>query len=113
VLEAQLTEANARAGRAEQAVADERVRADVLRDKLEALRDELRKGKEAAEARAAGLEVDLVTHRLAAEQARTETQAAQEATRRAEEQAEALRQADAARKGRGLVARLRVAWRGE
>jgi hypothetical protein len=40
-------------------------------------------------------------------------EAAREAIREAQNAAEALRQADAKRKARGLVARLRSAWRGE
>jgi hypothetical protein len=50
VLEAQLSEANSRAAKAEQAVAGERVRADVLRDRLEALQAELRQAQDAAAA---------------------------------------------------------------
>jgi hypothetical protein len=80
--------AETRADRAAAAIAGERQRADVLRDRLDAVRAQIT----AAEA--------------AAEQGRVGAQAAQDA-------AEALRRADDARKARGLVARLRAAWRGE
>jgi hypothetical protein len=42
-----------------------------------------------------------------------ELTAAQDRLERVRDAAEAIRQADAARKARGLVARLRAAWRGE
>jgi hypothetical protein len=92
VLEAQLTEANARATRSEQAVADERVRADILRDRLEALQAELRRTQHAAEVRAGD---------------------AEQAARIALGTVETLRRAEEARRGRGRWARLRAAWRGE
>jgi hypothetical protein len=91
VLEVQLTEANARAGRAEQAVTDERVRADVLRDKLEALQSELRQAQDSAETRA----ID-----------------AEQAARIATDALRALRQADDARTGRGRLRRAWDGWRG-
>ena len=56
--------------------------------------------------RADRLERDLASALSAADQARAQVQ-------KAEEGAEALRRADDARKARGLVARLRAAWRGE
>jgi hypothetical protein len=64
-------------------------RADVLRDRIDAM------------------QVQIAAAEAAAEQGRAGAQAAQDA-------AEALRRADdAARKARGLLARLRAAWRGE
>jgi hypothetical protein len=92
VLEAQLTEANARAGRAEQAVADERVRADVLRDKLEALQSKLRQAQDSAETRAKD---------------------AEQAARIATDALNVARRVEEARKGRGRWTRLKAAWRGE
>ena len=80
--------AEARADRAEQDLAGERARADAVRARLDAMQVQL-----AAEAKAA-------------DQARRQAQAAQD-------NAEILREADAARKGRGRLARLRAAWRGE
>ena len=59
-----------------------------MRERLDAMQEQL-----AAEAEAA-------------DQARRQAQAAQD-------NAEILREADAARKGRGRLARLRAAWRGE
>ena len=87
-LREQLDTANARADRAEVSIAGERQRADVLRDRIDAMQTEIAAAK------------------AAAEQGRAGAQAAQDA-------AEALRRADAERKARGLVARLRAAWRGE
>ncbi len=80
--------AEARADRAEGAVADERARADALRDQLSAAQEELRQAREAAE------------------------QVRQHA-REAEDAIQTLRQANAERKERGRWARLRAAWRGE
>ena len=81
--------------RAEAAVAGERSRSDVLRSRLD----------EMIEARA---EADraIAEERLRADAAYTAAQAAQQAP-------EALRQADAARRARGVLTRLRAAWRGE
>jgi hypothetical protein len=92
VLETQLTEANTRATRAEHSAASERVRADDLRDKLEALQTELRQAQDSTEARARD---------------------AEQAARIATDALKALRQAEEARKGRGRWARLRAAWRRE
>ncbi len=80
--------AEGRADRAEQAIAGERARADAVRARLDAMQEQL-----AAEAEAA-------------DQARSQAQAAQD-------NAEKLREADATRKGRGRLARLKAAWRGE
>jgi hypothetical protein len=44
---------------------------------------------------------------------RDRLEAAEQAHRKATQAADDLLQAEAARKGRGLVARLRAAWRGE
>ena len=83
-----LSDAVARADRAESAIAAERQRADALRDRLD------------------GMQVQLAAEAEAADQARCQAQAAQD-------NAETLREAEAARKGRGRLARLRAAWRGE
>jgi hypothetical protein len=91
VLETQLSEANARAIRAEQSVATERVRADDLRDKLEALQSELRQAQDSADTRARDAE-----------------QAAKIAT----DALRASRQAEEARKGRGRLRRAWDGWRG-
>jgi hypothetical protein len=52
------------------------------------------------------MQVQLAAEAEAADQARRQAQAAQD-------NAETLREAEAARKGRGRLARLRAAWRGE
>jgi hypothetical protein len=83
-----LLAAEARADRAEAAVAGERARADVLRDQLNVAQEELRRTREAAD------------------------QVRQHA-REAEDAVQTLRQANAAQKARGRWARLRAAWRGE
>ena len=80
--------AEARANRAEEAVAGERARADALRDQLELAREELRQASEASD------------------------QVRQHA-REAEDAIQTLQKADDARKARGRWARLRAAWRGE
>ena len=97
VLEAQLTEANARAVRAEQAVAGERVRADVLRDKLESLQAELRKAEETA--------VRLTDAEEAAKRAIGEAEEAAQAL-------DQIRRAEEARKARGRLRRAWDGWRG-
>jgi len=83
-----LLAADARADRAEAAVAGERARADALRDQLSAVQEELRRAREAAD------------------------QVRQHA-REAEDAVQTLRQANAERKARGRWVRLRAAWRGE
>jgi chromosome segregation ATPase len=80
--------ADARAGRAEQGRDEERARAEALRDRVEAR------------------ENDLALMRAALDQ--TEAEA-----RKAHAEAADLRQAEEARNARGLMARLRAAWRGE
>jgi hypothetical protein len=79
--------AEARANRAEEAVAGERARADALRDQLEAAQEELRQVSEAS---------DQVRQRA----------------REAEDAIQTLQKADDVRKARGRWARLRAAWRG-
>jgi hypothetical protein len=85
----------ARVDRAEEAMAAERARAE----RAEA-------GRDGERARA-----DTLRDRLDVLQA--EIAAAQADARAAQDAAETLRQADAARRGRGVLARLRDAWRGE
>jgi hypothetical protein len=88
-------------GRAERAEAGrdgERARADALRDRLEVLQAQLNQLE--VEGAASDVQAAELTAQL--KQARVEAQAA-----------EALRQAYAARRGRGRWARLRAAWRGE
>jgi hypothetical protein len=96
---AQLADAHARAERAEAAITGERQHADALRDRLEAMQHDL----DATNADLAGART-LSDEIEAAMQARIA--AAQDALT-------ALRKAETDRKARGLVARLRAAWRGE
>jgi hypothetical protein len=102
VLREQLDAANARADRAEQGRDGERARADALRDRIEALQAQLA----AAEAEGTASDVEAAEMTAQLKQARAGAQAAAQ-------DAEALRQVDAERRARGLVARLRAAWRGE
>jgi hypothetical protein len=88
-------DANARADRAEAATSVERTRTNDERSRAEAINALLEATQE-----------ELAGQRALTDQARTQAQEAQDA-------AEALRRADAERKARGLVARLRSAWRGE
>jgi hypothetical protein len=94
--------AEARADRLDQALTGERARAEALRDRVEGLQAELAKAVEEGDA-------------LTVETAELNAQArqAQVVAREAQDAAEALRQAEAARRGRGRLARLRAAWRGE
>jgi chromosome segregation ATPase len=94
--------ANVRAVRAEQdkeraetAITGERQRADALRDRLDGMQRDL----------------DAARERMQFSQAALDQ--AQAEARKARDAAEALHQAEADRKARGLVARLRAAWRGE
>jgi ParB family chromosome partitioning protein len=137
-LQAQIDELNAEmvATRAEadQALAEERERANRLNEQVEALSVEVVRTEKQAEAvvgraeraeadrdaeraRAetlrAELELRLADQGAAAEQARQRAQEAQEALSVAEAATDALRQDLADRRARGLVARLRAAWRGE
>ena len=115
---------------ADRALAEERQRAHRLNEQVEALsaevvraekqaeamvgraeraeagRDAERAGADALRDRIAALQAQLAVAEQAAEQARRQAQAAQD-------NAETLREADVARKGRGRLARLRAAWRGE
>jgi hypothetical protein len=83
--------AEGRADRAEQAITGERAQADAVRARLDAM------------------QVQLVVEAEAADQARRR---AQEALEGAEAIAAASARAEAERKGRGRLARLRAAWRG-
>ena len=119
---------------AERALAEERQRADRLNEQVEALSAEVVRAKKQAEAvvgRAERAEAGRDAERAEAEALRTsidelkagqalmidmharELAAAQQDARDAQHGAETLRQAEAARKARGLLARLRAAWRGE
>ena len=135
-----LADASARADRAEAAVAAERGRADALRDRLNAMQEQFAdahaalQAAELAETRVAAAEgrADRAEQAIAGERARAdavqarldstqeqlaaEAEAANQARRQAQaaqDNAETLLEADAARKGRGRLARLRAAWRGE
>jgi len=87
--------ADQRADRAEQALAGERSRADVLRERLDV---------QAAE---------LTRARVGQEQAETAAAADRAARGQAEVEAKQLREAEAARQSLGRWARIRAAWRGE
>jgi predicted RNase H-like nuclease (RuvC/YqgF family) len=95
--------AESRADRLDQALAGERARVDELRDRLEDLQSRL--GQLEAEGAAADVQTAQLTAQL--KQIRAEAQEAAQAA------SELLRQAEAARQGRGRWARLRAAWRGE
>ncbi len=97
-----LTDAMARADQAEQGRDAERTRVDALADRLHEVQVELAK----AEAEGDALTIETAELTAQVKQARASEQAAQN-------RAEALLQADAARRGRGRLARLRAAWRGE
>jgi chromosome segregation ATPase len=98
------------ADRAEQGRDAERARADVLRDRIEAMQvDAASLQAQLATAEAEGDALTIETAELTA-QVKAAKAEAREVQDRA---AEALRQADAARRGRGRLARLRAAWRGE
>jgi hypothetical protein len=88
-------DANARADRAEAATSAERTRANDERSRADAINALLEATQE-----------ELAGQRELTDQARADAE-------RAHAEAEALRQAEAARKARGLVARLRAAWQGE
>ena len=95
VLRERAEAADQRADRAEQALAGERSRADVLRERLDV---------QAAE---------LTTARVGQEQAETAAAADRAARGQAEVEAKQLREAEAARQSLGRWARIRAAWRGE
>jgi hypothetical protein len=90
-----LSDAIARADRAEAVTAGERQRADSLQIRLD------------------GLLHDLDTAHQQAREAQVAAEAAQIGQAEAEADTAELRQAEAVRKGRGRLARLRAAWRGE
>jgi hypothetical protein len=105
---------------ADRALAEERHRADLLRDRvdvvqrdLDAVRAEAERTTERAERALTGerQRADALRDRL--DQAQAELAVAQHDAQTAQQAAAALRQAEADRKARGLVARLRAAWRGE
>jgi hypothetical protein len=128
--------AEARAERAEQGRDGERARADALRDRLNAMQEQLAdahaalQAAEAADARAKQAEAGRAEERGRADRAEATTTAergrADELRERIEalqvqitarqeviDAAEATRRAEDERRARGLVARLRAAWRGE
>jgi hypothetical protein len=128
--EGRVAAAEARADRAEQANAGERANVDALRDRLSAMQAQLAdanaalQAAEAAEARADRAEQDkeraeagrdamqmqLAAEAEAADQARRR---AQEALQAAEAIAAVSARAEAERKSRGRLARLRAAWWGK
>jgi hypothetical protein len=97
-------------------LASQRSRADALADQVEhelARADRAEAGREAERARADALadqayvtQANLAAAEVAVDQARRDAQAAQD-------RAEAIARADDARRARGVLARLRAAWRGE
>ena len=94
------------AGRAEAATAGERSRADVLRDRVDGLQQDLLASQAVASELMAGRALMMGMHARELAIAQHDTLAAQQATAE-------LRQADNARKARGLLTRLKAAWRGE
>jgi len=94
------------AGRAEAATAGERSRADVLRDRVDGLQQDLLASQAVASELMAGRALMMGMHARELAIAQHDTLAAQQA-------AAELRQADNARKARGLLTRLKAAWRGE
>jgi len=104
--ERQAAGAEARAGRAEAATAGERSRADVLRDRVDGLQQDLLASQAVASELMAGRALMMGMHARELAIAQHDTLAAQQA-------AAELRQADNARKARGLLTRLKAAWRGE
>ena len=99
----------ARADRLDQALTGERARADALRDRIEAMQvDAASLQAQLATAEAEGNSLTVETAELTAQ-----VKAAKAEAREAQEAAEELRQADAARRARGVLARLRAGWRGE
>jgi ABC-type transporter Mla subunit MlaD len=92
---------------------EERDRAQARADHAEAARDRAEQGRDAGRAGADALrdrvearEADLALIRAALDQTQAEA-------RKAHAEVETLRRAEAERKARGLVARLRATWRGE
>jgi hypothetical protein len=114
----------ARADRAEAATDAANSRADgaeARADRAEARADRAEAGRDANLARADAMQAErdqalAVAHEAVQAAVVEKADAAEQARRRAtmaQEGAAALRQADAARRGRGRLARLRAAWRGE
>lgn len=102
--------AERRADRAEQAINEERARADQLREKLETAQDVLTTSEKRADRLRDSLDTSETLLAIAERRARE----AEDERYRAEDAAEALRQAETERKkARGLLGRLRDAWRGE
>jgi|SRR6478752_4480446 len=93
------------AGRAEAATAGERSRADVLRDRVDGLQQDLLASQAVAS--------ELMAGRALMGMHARELAIAQHDTLAAQQAAAELRQADNARKARGLLTRLKAAWRGE
>jgi hypothetical protein len=119
-LREQLDVANARAERAESAITTERAKSDALRQQLvraDARSDELRTEAaalhERVEALQAGQDMMLDMHARALAAAQSDLDMARAQATTAHDALKAVRQAQADRKGRGLLARLRAAWRGE
>jgi DNA repair exonuclease SbcCD ATPase subunit len=109
-------QAETRADRAERAIADERDRADRAessRDTERSRADELRDRLDDLGSKLDGAQAELATAMDLAEQATAEREAAQIAQGEAEADAAELRQAEAERRARGVLARLKAAWRGE
>jgi hypothetical protein len=94
--------ADARADAAERGRDAERARADALADRVHVVQVEL------AKAEAEGDALTIETAELTAQ-----VKAAKAEAREAQDRAEELRQAEATRRGRGRLARLRAAWQGE
>ena len=80
--------------------------------RIEKERDALQGQVDALSAKLADAQTELAAARDQAEAASAEAAAAQMAQAEAEADAAELRQAEASRKGRGRLARLRAAWRG-
>jgi phage shock protein A len=119
-LREQLDVANARAERAESAITTERAKSDALRQQLvraDARSDELRTEAaalhERVEALQAGQDMMLDMHARALAAAQSDLDMARAQATTAHDALKAVRQAQADRKGRDLLARLRAAWRGE
>jgi hypothetical protein len=118
-----LAAADARASWAEEAERSERARSEALREthagELARITDEhgkliavIEAKAQAAEAGRERAEQALAGERSRADVLRERLEAAERGQREAQEAAEGLRQAEMVRQARGLVARLRAAWRG-
>ena len=109
VAERRADQAESRADRAEHGRDAERARADVLRDRVDAM--QVAAAALQAQLAAAEAEGDALTVETA--ELTAQVKAARAEAREAQDAAEELRLADAARRGRGRLARLRAAWREE